>query len=321
MVIDDSVRNSKIIEALGPGATVTIEGTISNTAKALILASGNGAQVQLDGATVSGGTLAAAAGGSAIVSGGTLAAGAIFETMSGGTAIVSGTVFNSGSLLASGANSLLEIVGGAVVSGGAAVVGNGVVDVLSGGSADVAFLSTGSGGLEIADTSPNSSTFAGRVSGFGGVNHTNHKQFIDLVAVTSVANTISFSYAPAAGSGMLTVSSGGQVVASIDMIGSYTSANFSVTSGVSGTVAIVDRRRQWRQCRDRPGRDVPRTASTCRTSPSARRRCSPMRRTAPTPATRSRCATAAMPRASRCWQLHRRKFRHGCRWPWRHPGH
>jgi hypothetical protein len=30
------------------------------------------------------------------------------------------------------------------------------------------------------------------------------------------------------------------VVASIDMIGSYTSANFSITSGVSGTVAIVD---------------------------------------------------------------------------------
>jgi hypothetical protein len=46
----------------------------------------------------------------------------------------------------------------------------------------------------------------------------------NLVAVTSVANTISFSYAPVAGSGTLTVSSGGQVVASIDTIGSYTSA-------------------------------------------------------------------------------------------------
>jgi hypothetical protein len=53
-------------------------------------------------------------------------------------------------------------------------------------------------------------------------------------------NTISFNYTPAAGSGTLTVSSGGRVVASIDMIGTYTSANFSITSGVSGTVAIVD---------------------------------------------------------------------------------
>ena len=57
---------------------------------------------------------------------------------------------------------------------------------------------------------------------------------------SDAANTISFSYAPAAGSGTLTVSSGGAVVASIDMIGSYTSANFNITSGVSGTVAIVD---------------------------------------------------------------------------------
>ena len=51
----------------------------------------------------------------------------------------------------------------------------------------VAFLSTGSGGLEIADTSANRSAFTGAVSGFGGVNHTNHKQFIDLVSVTSNA--------------------------------------------------------------------------------------------------------------------------------------
>jgi hypothetical protein len=73
---------------------------------------------------------------------------------------------------------------------------------------------------------------------------------------SDAGNTISFSYTPAAGSGTLTVSSGGRVVASIDMIGTYTSANFSITSGVSGDSR--DRRpdgRQWRQCgtRARPG--------------------------------------------------------------------
>ena len=76
----------------------------------------------------------------------------------------------------------MPFAGGAVVSGGAVVVGNGIVDVLSGGTANIAFLSTGSGGLEIADTS--NSRFTGTISGFGGVNHTNHKQFIDLVSVT-----------------------------------------------------------------------------------------------------------------------------------------
>ena len=87
-------------------------------------------------------------------------------------------------------------------------------------------------------------------------------QFVGILRLSSVANTISFSYAPAAGSGTLTVSSGGQVVASIDMIGSYTSANFSIIAGVGGTVAIVDPSVvNGRQCRD-PSRG---TASTCRT--------------------------------------------------------
>jgi hypothetical protein len=79
----------------------------------------------------------------------------------------------------------VPFAGGAVVSGAAVVVANGIVDVLSGGTANIAFLSNGSGGLEIADTSGSSNVFSGTVSGFGGVNHANHKQFIDLVAVTS----------------------------------------------------------------------------------------------------------------------------------------
>jgi hypothetical protein len=58
--------------------------------------------------------------------------------------------------------------------------------------------------------------------------------------VTSAAHTISFSYTSHTGSGTLTVSSGGAVVAQINMIGAYTSANFHITAGISGTVAIVD---------------------------------------------------------------------------------
>ena len=134
----------------------------------------------------------------------------------------------------------MEIGSGAVVNGGAVVVGNGIVDVLSGGTANIRFLSTGSGGLEIGDTHVNSNAFTGAVSGFGGVNHTNHVQFIDLVSVTSAAHTISFSYTPDVGSGTLTVSSGGAVVASIELVGVYSSGNFHVTSGIGGTVKITD---------------------------------------------------------------------------------
>jgi len=120
--------------------------------------------------------------------------------------------------------------------------GNGIVHVLSGGSADVAFVATGSGGLEIDDTHLNSSTFSGRVTGFGGVNHTNHKQFIDLVSVTS-AGLITSSYVPANGtntSGTLFVSSGGTQVAAITMVGHYSAGNFHITAGSGGTVEIVD---------------------------------------------------------------------------------
>jgi autotransporter passenger strand-loop-strand repeat protein len=190
----------------------------------------------------SGGTEIVSNGGTGIVTT-SIGAGATVETANGGTAIVSGTIANSGTLIASGIGSLLEIDGSAVVSGGAVVVGNGIVDVLSGGTANVRFLSTGSGGLEIADTNVTSNAFTGRVSGFGGVNHSNHKQFIDLVSVTSAPNTISLSYVSANAantSGTLFVSSGGVQVAAITMVGHYASGNFHITAGTDGTVAITD---------------------------------------------------------------------------------
>ena len=190
-------------------------------------------------AVFSGGTATVSAGGTAIVTT-SVGSGGVLQTANGGTAIVSGMVVDSGTLIASGSGSLVEIVSSAVVSGGAVLVGNGIVDVLAGGSANVAFLATGNGGLEIADTHVNSNAFTGTVSGFGGVNHANHAQFIDLVSVTSAAHTISFSYASAGGSGTLTVSSGGAVVASIEFIGSYSSANFHVTAGSGNTVKITD---------------------------------------------------------------------------------
>ena len=248
LVIDDRVTNSKVIEALGSGAVVTIGhgSVVSNTtASAVIVASGKGARVELNGVTVSGGLVEATSGSTAIVSGGTVGAGATVETFVGGTAFVSGTVVNSGKLFASGTGSLLEIESGAVVSGGAVVVGNGIVNVLSGGSADVAFLSNGSGGLEIADAGLlDTAVFAGTVSGFGGVNHTNHKQFIDLVSVTS-NSSVSASYTSTGpNAGVLTVTSGigilSATVAQINFSGQYVTSNFHVTSGHGGVVEIVD---------------------------------------------------------------------------------
>jgi hypothetical protein len=60
----------------------------------------------------------------------------------------------------------------------------------------------------IEDLPNNVSAFTGAVSGFGGANHTNHKQFIDLSSVSFTSGQIHLSYTSAAGSGTLSVVSG-----------------------------------------------------------------------------------------------------------------
>jgi hypothetical protein len=112
--------------------------------------------------------------------------------------------------------------------------------VLAGGSANIAFLAAGSGGLAIEDSPSNVSAFTGTVSGFAGMNHTNHKQFIDLTSVGFASGQFHLSYTSAAGSGTLSVMGGVTLVAQINMIGSYTSANFSAKADSNGNVEIVD---------------------------------------------------------------------------------
>ena len=238
-----------------------------------ILASGSGARVDFNNATVLGGKLQTSGADAVIetqdgstdvlsgctiatasllevtsdatltLSGGTIGVGAVVETLTGGTAVVTGTVTNGGTLFASGSGSLIEIVSGAVVNGGVAEVGDGLVAFLGSSSENVSFLSTGQGGLAIADTSGHATAFNGRVSGFGGTAHANKDQFIDLVSVASAPNTISTSYLSANAantSGTLFVSSGGVQVAAITMVGHYSAGNFVITAGISGTVEITD---------------------------------------------------------------------------------
>jgi hypothetical protein len=262
------ITNSGTIAALGTGAFLEILETtlVNSTAKGAILASGNGAHVWLDLATISGGTLKTSAGGQFVafdedtlagvtvaasslvavngimtLKGGTIGAGAIIGTI-GGTALVSGTVTNGGTLFASAAGSVIEIASGAVVNGGVALIGDGIVDIAGSSGESVRFLSNGNGGLKIAAAAGHASAFSGRVSGFGGVGHANQTQFIDLVSVTS-AGVIASSYLPAnAGntSGTLFISSGGTMVAAIKLVGSYSAGNFHITSGTGGTIAITD---------------------------------------------------------------------------------
>jgi hypothetical protein len=57
LVFQVATTNAKTIEALGTNTKVVISSTVSNTSTGLILASGNGAHVDLHGGTITGGTL------------------------------------------------------------------------------------------------------------------------------------------------------------------------------------------------------------------------------------------------------------------------
>ena len=244
-------------EIAAAGGTASIAGATSG----VMLASGSHAEIILQGVTISGGTLETfvsgqidvsdagnvlsgvhiqgsvivETGGTLTLSGGTLSAGAIVETASGGTAIVSDTLTNGGTLYASASDGLVQIAGGAVVNGGIAEVGNGIVDIEGASSEEVSFLAAGSGGLDLDDAK----LYTGKVVGFGGAGHSNHSQFIDLTAITYVSGVVSESYHASAGSGVLTVTSSGTVVATIDFVGAYTSGDFHLTSGAGGSGTII----------------------------------------------------------------------------------
>lgn len=239
-------------EIVSSGASA-VNTEIESGGKEIILPGGigsvlSGAIISDSGALFNSATIIVSAGGSLALAGSVTSnrgsinvAGA--TNGSGGTLIVSGTVLNSGgTLFASGSGSLIEITGGAVVSGGVVKVGNGVVDIQSGGTANVTFLSTGVGGLEIEDSQLAPNAFTGTVTGFGGVSHANHTQYIDLASVSaSDLSQIHLNYTQSGtASGTLTVSSGATVVASIKLIGTYSAANFSATLRPDSSVAIVD---------------------------------------------------------------------------------
>jgi hypothetical protein len=264
--IGGAVNNSGTIEALGNNASALLNSTtVDNASNGVILASGAGAQVDLDNATISGGTLKTSASGAAIetvsvsadniagvtiaggavvettagatltLSGGTIGSGAMVEVLSGGTVIVSGTVANSGMLFASGANGILDIAG--VVNGGITEVGNGTVEIAGASSENVSFLSNGSGTLQLN----NASAYTGKVSSFGvGVStHSDHNEHIDLTAITYSSGMVNETYSGNTTSGVLTVMSGAAIVATIAMLGSYVTSNFTLSAGVGGSGTII----------------------------------------------------------------------------------
>ena len=192
-LIDAAITAGSFVEVASGGTGQLVDTTVISST---LLASRTLTQLLLEDATMSGGLLKAVNGGTAIITGATISAGALVETLVSGIALFSGTVQNSGgTLLASGTGGFIEITHGAVVKRRAprnwqryrrrALRRHRERLLYADRQRRVAHRRR-RGQLP--------TVFTGAVSGFGGVNHSNHKQFIDLVNVNFASGAITFSY-------------------------------------------------------------------------------------------------------------------------------
>ena len=160
LAIESDIANSKIVGALGSGALLTIRNAavVSNTtASALVIASGNGAEVDLSNATIAG-TLKTSGTGALIetlfatentISGVTIAGSSLVKVNAGSTLTISGTINNSGAI---------EIDPPALVSGvllvgssSATLQGGGTV-IMGGSDAFIRAVSSGATLINVKNT-------------------------------------------------------------------------------------------------------------------------------------------------------------------------
>jgi hypothetical protein len=147
----------------------------------------------------------------------------IMEVESGALLTLAGIV-NSGTLMINGDE--IQFVG--PISGGTTVIGNGVLSIQHSSSENVTFLSAGTGALVL------DANYTGKVTSFGG----NISQLIEFVLVASAGATVIYT-SKSTDSGILDVISGGHTVATVNMVGHYTTADFH-TSSFLGALTVTD---------------------------------------------------------------------------------
>ena len=113
----------------------------------------------------------------------------------------------------------------------------------SGDNQDVVFTDGAtSGGLileQFAGTSATAFAYTGKISGFGGDNHSDKTEYIDLSNIASNGD-VSLVYSGSLTEGILTVMSNGTALANLDLVGNYTQSNFVLSADGTGGVLITD---------------------------------------------------------------------------------
>ena len=201
---------SSIDLTIGSGGTSIVSSggsaAVSGATSGLIEASGKGAQVQLDNATVSGGTLSAGTGAmintfGSFLSGVTIASGSLVSLEGGGagsnTLQLDGTIVNSGTILVSGgpgfnfldaAGSTVTLTGGGTVSLASSLQGDGIAALTNGDTLiNLNNTISGAGFIGVAN---NDLTFTNSGIVNANVNTTNQTLVIDRSNAVSNAGTL-----------------------------------------------------------------------------------------------------------------------------------
>lgn len=316
LVFQVATTNAKTIEALGANTKVVIASTVTNTATGVILASGSGAHVDLQGGTIAGGTLQTSGAGAMIdvVSGanGTLdgsSAGhpltnkGLFVVSAGATANIAGTIVNSSTISVGGNGSggvLRVALGGASLQGTGKVIlsdfGNGSIQMVTSGGSGGTLTNVGNtimgagtiggsgttlvnqaaavingndfsalvlsgtvsnagvlkstqiaGGLVIAGTVVNSKTIEALGAGVGlTISGTVSNSKSGVVLASGVGAHVDLDGATVSGGMLQTMGVGAAMVisgatsATVELIGAYTSGNFTLGNDGNGHVLITD---------------------------------------------------------------------------------
>jgi hypothetical protein len=222
-----TVVNNGLVESTGTGLLLIRNTTVDSSGGTVV----DGKSIVLDNATLAGGSLTINKGarlqsnlhaGVVSLAGGTVSnAGTIVGV--GGGLTIDGAVANSGIIAAVGGN--LTITGAVTGSGAVRMSGKGVVEI-DGALAETVVMAAGATGtLVLGDVAG----FTGRVKGLS----TTSANSIDLKGVVADG----FRYFGSAVLGRLTLTEGGVTVATLKLVGDYTSSGFTLTSdGAGGTI-------------------------------------------------------------------------------------
>lgn len=168
--IVSSVNNTGTLEAFGTNARLELDGSVTNTGRGSVTASGTGAHIDLSSASMSGGALHVGAGdlvqtlsntGFSSISGVNISGLGTLEANQNTTLDMTGSTVSNGLTLATnGHGSVLEIDG--TVGALTGTISGGLMEFKGASAANVSFAAGQVGTLKL------DSSFTGTVSGFGG---------------------------------------------------------------------------------------------------------------------------------------------------------